>query len=312
MNNSEASSPKKMFKGNMIIVVGPTASGKTKLAIDLAKQLNTVVISADSRQFYREIQIGTAAPDKAEQDGITHYFIGNLSIEDYYNVSMYEQDVIKLLDNELFHHKNVIIAGGSGLYIDAICNGIDELPNIDPGIRIEVKDLYNEKGLEGLIDILIKDDPEYMKVVDAKNPMRLMRAIEVCWQTGLKYSDLRQNKNVQREFNIIKIGSQIDRPLLIERINNRTDQMLESGWVEEAKKVIKYRDHNALNTVGYKELFDYFDNKISFEEARDKIKTSTRRYAKRQMTWFRKDKDINWFKTDETDLIFDFLISCIS
>ena len=288
------------FSGKLIVIVGPTASGKTSISMELARYFGTQIISADSRQFYKEIPIGTAAPTIIEQKKIKHYFVGNLSVTDNYNVSKFENDVIELLDNELMSTPIVIMAGGSGLYIDAVCKGIDDLPDIDETIRAETKQLFEVHGIEALEHKLWSLDPEYYIQVDHNNPVRLMRAIEVCLQTGQKYSELRKNDPLPRNFEIIKIGIDIPREILVSRINNRTDVMISKGWVEEAKSVHKYKKHNSLNTVGYKELFAYFDGEMTLEQAVEKIKTNTRRYAKRQMTWFRKDKEINWF--DGNDL----------
>lgn len=283
------------FKGTLVVIAGPTASGKTSVAINLAKRLKSSIISADSRQFYKEIPIGTAAPSESELSEIKHYMVGNLSIKDVYNVSKFETDVINLLDNELVDCDYVILAGGSGLYIDAVCKGIDTLPDVDIEIRENVKKLFQENGLESLQLKLKEVDEEYYTQVDLNNPMRLMRALEVCYQTGKKYSDLRLNKPVKRNFKIIKVGLSVPRDELVELINLRTERMIEDGWVDEARSVHKYKELNSLATVGYKELFDFFEGRINFEKAIEKIKTNTRRYAKRQMTWFRRDKEIKWF-----------------
>lgn len=298
-----------MFKGKLIVLVGPTASGKTDLAIELAKHYNTVIISADSRQFYREIPIGTAAPTNKQLKEVKHFFIGNLSIIEEYNVSKFEHDVLALLNSQLSNSDIVIMTGGSGLYIDAVCKGIDELPDIDEKIREDLKRLYDTNGLETLQNRLKELDPEYFQVVDLNNPIRLMRALEVCIQTGKKYSDLRKDKPAKRDFAVTKLGISIERELLVERVNIRTDRMMEEGWLEEAKKVIAFRKSNSLNTVGYKELYSYLDGDYTLEYAIEKIKTNTRRYAKRQMTWFRRDKEIYWFRPDELDKMIDLVDS---
>ena len=291
---------KSKFSGKLIVVVGPTASGKTGVAINLAKHFKTQIISADSRQFYKEIPIGTAAPTQSEQSEIVHHLVGNLSVTDNYNVSKFENDVLNLLDSQFTDSPYIIMTGGSGLYVNAVCEGIDVFPDIDETIRTEIQELFNKYGIEALEKKLWSLDPEYYIQVDHNNPVRLMRAIEVCLQTGQKYSELRKNDPLPRNFEIIKIGIDIPREILVSRINNRTDVMISKGWVEEAKSVHKYKKHNSLNTVGYKELFAYFDGEMTLEQAVEKIKTNTRRYAKRQMTWFRKDKEINWF--DGNDL----------
>ncbi len=285
----------KEFVGNLIVLLGPTASGKTKVAIQLAKHFGTEIISADSRQFYKEIPIGTAAPTREEQSEVEHHMVGNISIIDNYNVSKFEHDVLDLLNSKFSDKDVVVLTGGSGLYVDAVCKGIDELPDIDESVRIEVKNIYDIGGLIKLQEKLKIIDPLYYDIVDLKNPMRLMRAIETYLQTGMLYSNLRKNKPALRKFNIIKIGLNIPREELVSRINRRVDTMIDMGWIDEAQKVFKYKDLNSLNTVGYKEIFSYFENNMTLENAIEKIKTSTRRYAKRQMTWFRRDKDIQWF-----------------
>ncbi len=285
----------------MIVVAGPTASGKTDVAIHLARQFGTEIISADSRQFYREIPIGTAAPGINQLNSVKHHFIGHLSIEDDYNVSMYEFDVLKLLDLKFKSADRMIMVGGSGLYINAVCKGIDDLPDPNLQLRSDLNQLFHDKGLSALQNKLASLDPEYFEIVDRNNPKRLMRAIEVCLQTGKTYTEQRQNQPKKRDFKIIKIGLDVPRDVLTERINSRVDGMLESGWLEEARSVYHLKHLNALNTVGFKELFAYFDGAWDFDTAIKKIKTNTRRYAKRQMTWFRKDEDIRWLKPEEVE-----------
>jgi len=295
------------FTGKLIVIEGPTASGKTSIAIELARYFNTEIISADSRQFYKEIPIGTAAPTQAELDKATHHFIGNLSISDDYNVSKFEHDVITMLNTKLANKPIVIMTGGSGLYIDAVCNGIDILPDIDEAIRNSVKNIFSTDGLEALQKKLLELDPVYYQQVDSNNPKRLMRAIEICLQTNATYSELRKNKPKKRNFNIIKIGINIPRDILVDRINNRVEYMIKGGWLEEAKLVYPYKNYNSLNTVGYKELFAFFDGNLTFTQAIEKIKTNTRRYAKRQMTWYRRDKEIHWFDYDKINDIISFI-----
>lgn len=288
----------------LIVIAGPTASGKTELAVAIAKFFHAEIISADSRQFYKEIPVGTAAPSKDLQQQVKHHFIGNLSISEEYNVSKYEQDVLKLLEKSFQNNAVMVMVGGSGMYIDAVCNGIDELPDADVQIRKNVQQLYEKSGLNGLHEKLQRLDPEYFSVVDLKNPARMMRAIEVCLQTGEKYSVLRKNKKKQRDFKIIKIALNVPRQELVERINQRSSLMISNGWIDEAKDVFQYKHLNSLNTVGYKELFNFIEGKWSLDYALEKIKTNTRRYAKRQMTWFRKDKEYTWFSPgDETGII---------
>ncbi len=299
--------PSSKFKGKLIVVEGPTASGKTDIAIELASYFGAQIISADSRQLYKEIPIGTAAPTLSQQKKVPHHFVAMLSVTDDYNVSKFEHDVLNLLNSLLVAESLVIMVGGSGLYIDAVCKGIDNLPDIDNSIRANVKSIFEEDGLEGLQKKLHELDPVYYEKVDLNNPARLLRSVEVCLQTGMPYSDLRKNKPRSRSFEIIKIGVKVPREILVDRISNRVDEMIKNGWIEEAKSVYPFKDNNALNTVGYKELFAYFEKKLTIDQALEKIKTNTRRYAKRQMTWFRKDKDIHWFDSDDVIEIVDFV-----
>ncbi len=291
----------------LIVLAGPTASGKTQLAIELAQHFHTEIISADSRQFYREIPIGTAAPTPEQLKAVPHHFIGNLSVTDDYNVSTYEKEVLELLKKKFISNPVMIMTGGSGLYINAVCKGIDDIPNPDKSLRNELNQLFLEKGIETLRTKLNAIDPEYYAVVDHNNPKRLLRALEVCLQTGEKYSKLRKNKDSKRPFNIIKVGLEVPREILNERINKRTDEMIRLGWIQETESVIRYKDYNALNTVGFKELFKYLEGKWTLEHAVEKIKTNTRRYAKRQMTWFRKDTDITWFSPGNIKTIISYL-----
>lgn len=291
----------------LIIILGPTASGKTSLAIEIAKHYDTEIISADSRQFYREIPIGTAAPDISQLVECKHHFIGHLGIKENYNVSRFEKDVIELLKLKFKTNDTMVMVGGSGLYINAVCDGIDELPDPDENIRQTLNNLFSEKGLSALNAKLEDLDPEYFAIVDKNNPKRLIRAIEVCLQTGKTYTELRKNKSLDRDFRIIKIGIELPRSVLNERIHQRTDDMIKQGWLEEAEGVFPFRELNALNTVGFKELFAYLDGSWSLDKAIEKIKTNTRRFAKRQMTWFRKDKGIDWFSPDNKTAIFNFL-----
>ena len=278
----------------LIIIAGPTAVGKTSYAIELAKKYNTEIISTDSRQFYRELQIGTAAPTKEELEAAPHNFIGNLSIHDYYNVSIYEKEAVARI-TEIFKTKDVVIAvGGSGLYIDALCYGIDELPDAEPKLRQEIKDKFAKHGIEYLQDEVRKLDPDYFAVADINNHKRLQRALEVCIQTGKTYSSQRTERKQKRDFEIEKIVLNMPREILYQRINKRVDIMIEDGLIEEVKGLIPNKDLNALNTVGYKELFLYFDGKISLEQAITDINTHSRRYAKRQITWFKRYDDFKW------------------
>lgn len=291
----------------LIVVVGSTAVGKTSVSIQLAKKYNADIISADSRQFYREIPIGTAAPSIEEMEGVKHHFVGNLSVSDYYNVSKFETDVLNLLKDYFRQNEIMIMVGGSGLYINAVCNGIDELPDIDENLREQLNNLYQKEGLKALQDKLLTLDPEYYKKVDINNPKRLLRALEVCMQTGQTYTSLRKGNAVKRPFNIIKIGLELPRKQLNDRIERRVYSMLEEKWLDEAKSVYHLKNVNALNTVGYKELFKYLNGDWDYDTAIDKIKVNTRRFAKRQMTWFKRYEDISWFSPKELNNIIEYI-----
>jgi len=285
----------------LIVIAGPTASGKTAFAIEMAKALNTVILSADSRQFYKEMSIGTAAPTEEELSQAKHYFVHHISIEDKYDVADYERDAIALLDEIFKTHDAVIMTGGSGLFIDAVCNGIDAMPDVTPEIREKVQKLYDEGGLKALQDEVQRLDPEYYELVDQQNPRRLQRALEVCYQTGHPFSSFRSGSAVQRDFAIKKYAILWDRQALIERIDKRVDLMMEQGLLAEAKALYPKRHLNALNAVGYKELFAYFDGQCTLEEAVEQIKIHTRQYAKRQMTWLRKDTSYHWIMPEDFD-----------
>lgn len=290
-------------QNTLIIILGPTASGKTELAIKLAKEFNTEIISSDSRQFYKEMNIGTAKPSKKELDSVKHHLIGHLSVKEYYNVSMFESDVINILD-KIFSTKDIaIMTGGSGLYIDVVCKGIDQLPDAEDELRKRIKNDFQNHGLEFLQKELFRFDPDFYKETDLSNPKRIIRALEVCQATGMKYSDLRKGNKKKRDFNILKIGLKLQREYLFERINHRVDKMMHSGLPEEAKSLYQFRHLNALNTVGYKELFSLFEGKYELKTAVEKIKTNTRRYAKRQITWFKRDPQIHWFNPKDYEEI---------
>ncbi len=291
----------------LLVIAGPTAIGKTAFSIVIAKHFGTEIISADSRQFYREMRIGTAYPEPKELAVVKHHFVGNLSIEDHYNVSRYESDVLGLLEELYQSHDIVVITGGSGLYLDAVCRGIDELPDPDPVLRQSLKDDLSEMGIGVLQHRLQELDPEYYEIVDLNNPNRLLRALEVCIQTGQTYSSLRMNTAKTRPFNIIKIGLNIDRDLLFKRIGERVDKMMEKGLLDEVKSLLPLRGYNALNTVGYKELFACLDGDVSLEQAIENIKTNTRRYAKRQLTWFSRDEEMAWFEPDALEEVLVFV-----
>lgn len=287
----------------LIVISGPTASGKTAAAIQLAKQLDTVILNADSRQFYKEMSIGTAVPTPEELREVKHYFIHNISIFDDYDVATYEQQAMRLLEKLFAKHDQVILTGGSGLFIDAVCNGIDTMPDVSQETRQRVAKLFEEQGLEGLQAEVQLHDPEYWAVVDQKNPRRLQRALEVCYQTGQTFTSFRVKKAPSRDFNIVKYALLWDKQELYNRINHRVEMMMAQGLVDEARRLYPYRRFNALNTVGYKELFDYFDGNCTLEEAVEQIKLNTRHYAKRQMTWLRKDSEYIWISPSAGDCI---------
>ncbi len=291
------------LKKTLIVIAGPTASGKTAFAIKVAKALNTVILSADSRQFYKEMSIGTAAPTEEELSQVQHYFVHHISIEDKYDVADYERDAQQLLDELFKTHDSVVMTGGSGLFIDAVCNGIDAMPDVQPEIRQKVENLLQEGGLRALQDEVQRIDPEYFALVDQQNPRRLQRALEVCYQTGKTFTSFRSGNAVHRDFDIKKYALLWEREALIERIDKRVDIMMEQGLLEEAKSLYPKRHLNALNTVGYKELFAYFDGDCTLAEAVELIKIHTRQYAKRQMTWLRKDKAYQWVNQQEPGIV---------
>ena len=295
------------YNKTLIVILGPTAIGKTALSIKLARHFNTEIISSDSRQLFKEMKIGTAVPSTEELNSVKHHFIGNLSISDYYNVSKFEKEALHKLDDIFLKNNLAIMVGGSGLYIDAVCKGIDDLPDPDKKLRHEINEIFKSSGIEALQKKLKELDPEYYLIVDLKNPKRLMRAIEVCLQTGKTYTSLRKNKTGKRDFNIIKIGLNCEREKLFDRINLRVDKMINEGLLDEVKELYKHKNLNSLNTVGYKEIFDFLDNKTSFEQAIENIKTNTRRYAKRQLTWFKRDEEIKWFHPTEKNEIILYL-----
>ncbi|MCD4833476.1 MAG: tRNA (adenosine(37)-N6)-dimethylallyltransferase MiaA [Bacteroidales bacterium] len=294
---------------SLIVILGPTGIGKTDLSIDIAKEFETEIISSDSRQIYKELKIGTAVPTDEQLKKVKHHFIGNKSIYDYYNASMFEQEVLEVL-NELFSNLDyVVMTGGSGMYINAVCDGIDDLPTIDQELRKNLINQHKEEGIESLRLQLKMLDPESYSKVDLKNPKRILKALEVSIQTGKPYSSFLSESKKKRNFNIIKIGLQRDRNELYERINLRVDQMIEDGLMDEAKRYYKDRHLNSLNTVGYKELFEFFDKKITQEKAIELIKRNSRHYAKRQISWFSRDKEIVWFNPDKKERIIEFIKS---
>jgi tRNA dimethylallyltransferase len=296
----------KINKKYLIVLVGPTASSKTKLSLDIANFYNSEIISADSRQFYKELEIGTAKPSNIELTTVKHHFINNLSIHDDYSVGRYNVEVNSILNNYYKKNNIALLVGGSGLFIDVICNGIDEIPKVSVKCRNEIIQYYKSNGIVSLRKLLKKYDIKHYQTIDLNNPQRLMRALEVCIYTKKPFSSfLKKNKKINI-FNIIKIGLSPSKDLLYNNINLRVDKMIEDGLIEEALKLYSFRDLNSLQTVGYKELFEFFDSKISKEEAIELIKRNTRRYAKRQMTWFKRDSEIKWFDKID-DSIFQFL-----
>ncbi len=291
----------------LIVLAGPTAVGKTSLSIKLAKKLDSDIISADSRQFYKELSIGTAKPTIQEMDKVPHHFINCISIEEEFSSGKFELAVLDLL-LKIFTEKNrVIMTGGSGLYIQAVCEGMNDIPAVDPHFRTELYDELETHGLELLIEELKVKDPVYYETVDRSNPQRIIRALEICRGTGEPYSSFRQDSKASRDFEIIKIALDRERDELFERINQRIDQMIEDGLFEEAEKYHEYRHLNALKTVGYKEIFDYMDGKYDKAEAIRLLKRNSRRYAKRQLTWFKKDPEFKWFHPEDFESILTFI-----
>ena len=294
-------------KKTLLIIVGPTAVGKTAVSISLAKRFETEIISADSRQFFREMNIGTAKPTAGELKQVKHHFINHLSIHDAYNIATYEKEALALIDRLFLKNNLLILTGGSGLYVKAVCEGIDDIPPVDPQIREELNLLLREKGIQHLSENLKKYDPDYFLQVDLNNPQRVIRALEVCLGTGQAYSAFLKSDRQQRPFQTIKIGLDLSRELLYERINLRMDEMIAAGLFEEARKLYAFRELNALQTVGYKEIFDYMDGHYDKEEAIRLLKRNSRRYAKRQLTWFRRDRGVQWFSPFDEDGIVGYL-----
>lgn len=286
----------------LIVIAGPTASGKTAAAIQLAQHLDTVIISADSRQFFREMSIGTAKPSDAELAAVPHYFINSHSVTEPFSVGDYERECLQLLDELFKANKTVVIAGGSGLYIKAVTEGFDDIPAADPDIRDRLNTEMAINGIHALQERLKSVDPDYYQLVDVNNPQRVIRALEVFEATGKPFSAYLTAKGNSRPFNIIKLALDMPRETLYDRINKRVDLMMQNGLLAEVEALVKYKHYNALNTVGYTELFDYLAGKVSLDDAIEQIKQNTRRFAKRQLTWFRKDKDIIWLDTSDINL----------
>ncbi|MBR4920597.1 MAG: tRNA (adenosine(37)-N6)-dimethylallyltransferase MiaA [Prevotella sp.] len=287
----------------LIVVIGPTAVGKTALCIDIARYYGIPIINADSRQIYRELKIGTATPTTEQLQAVKHYFVGSIGIDDYYNASMYEQDVLSLLDEQFKRSSIQLLSGGSMMYIDAVCNGIDDIPTVRDDIREKMKRRYEEEGLEALCKDLQRLDPEHYETVDRKNHRRVIHALEICYQTGRTYTSFRTQEKKARPFQIVKIGLNRNREELYDRINRRVDRMMDEGLLEEARSLYDKRSNNALNTVGYKEMFAYLDGIWSLDEAIERIKGNTRRYARKQLTWFKRDEQIQWFHPQQEEIL---------
>ncbi|MBO5865887.1 MAG: tRNA (adenosine(37)-N6)-dimethylallyltransferase MiaA [Bacteroidaceae bacterium] len=292
---------------NLVVLIGPTAVGKTATSFAIAEHFGCPIISADSRQMYRGMEIGTAMPTKEELARHKHYFVGQLAPGDYYSAARYEAEVLELLEKEFPHHPTMLLAGGSMMYIDAVCKGIDDIPTVDEETRATIIEKYNREGLESLAAELRLLDPEYYAEADIKNPKRVMHALEICYMTGKKYSSFRTRTKKQRPFNIIKIGLRRDREELYERINRRVDIMIEQGLIEEVKQFVHLKEHNSLNTVGYKEIFKYLNGEWTLGFAIEKIKQNTRIYSRKQVTWYQKDEEITWFHPDDIEGILQHI-----
>ncbi len=329
----------------LIVIVGPTGVGKSALCMDVAKHLHVPIINCDSRQMYRELPIGTAAPSAADMQEVKHHFVGNLSIHDYYSASRYEQEVMEIINGsngsngsnetsetarksspytsetsvsgispllvegagEVADNSVFLLSGGSMMYVDAVCNGIDDIPTVREDVRKELLDRYAAEGIDKMRGELKLLDPEYFAIVDLKNPKRILHALEICYQTGKTYTSFRTNTKKERPFRIVKIGLNREREELYDRINRRVLQMIDDGMVEEARSVYEYRGLNSLNTVGYKELFLYFDGALTLDEAIEKIQNNTRKYARKQLTWYRRDDRIKWFNPEEKNDIIAYI-----
>ena len=299
-----------MKNKTLIVITGPTGVGKTEATLRIAEHYNVPVINADSRQIFSEIPIGTAAPTAEQQQRVQHYFVGNHHLEDYYSASLYEQDVLNIINSQ--HTPISLLSGGSMMYIDAVCNGIDDIPTILPEIREGMMKRLETEGLEQMCNLLRELDPEHWKIVDRNNPRRVIHALEICIQTGKTYTSFRSNTIKERPFNVIKVGLNRDRDELYNRINQRVLDMIEEGMIEEALQVYPMRTLNSLNTVGYKELFEYLDGLTTLDEAIFKIQSNTRRYARKQLTWYKKDTAFQWFNPDNIEEILNYVHTMIS
>ena len=295
----------------LVVILGPTGVGKTDTCIKVAKHFNVPIINADSRQIFMELPIGTAAPTQTQQQDVKHYFVGNHHIEDYYSASMFEQDALQLIDQLFASNDLALMSGGSMMYIDAVCNGIDDIPTVDDNTRQWMKQRLEHEGLPALVEELKVLDPEHYNFVDKNNPRRVVHALEICHMTGKTYTSFRTNQIKQRPFNIVKIGLNLPREELYQRINQRVLNMMQEGLEEEARKVYSKRQYNSLSTVGYRELFEYFDGLCTLEEAITKIQSNTRRYMRKQLTWFKKDDKIQWFSPNNIEEIINYISKSI-
>lgn len=295
----------------LVVILGPTGVGKTDTCIKVAKHFNVPIINADSRQIFMELPIGTAAPTQTQQQDVKHFFVGNHHIEDYYSASMFEQDALQLIDQLFASNDLALMSGGSMMYIDAVCNGIDDIPTVDDNTRQWMKQRLEHEGLPALVEELKVLDPEHYNIVDKNNPRRVVHALEICHMTGKTYTSFRTNKIKQRPFNIVKIGLNLPREELYQRINQRVLNMMQEGLEEEARKVYPKRQFNSLSTVGYRELFEYFDGLCTLEEAITKIQSNTRRYMRKQLTWFKKDDKIQWFSPNNIEEIINYISKSI-
>ena len=291
----------------LIVITGPTAVGKTALCLDIAQHFGIPIINADSRQIYKELKIGTASPTIEQMRRVPHYFVGSLSLHDYYSASLFEQQVLDILQREFEHSDYALLTGGSMMYIDAVCNGIDDIPTVDDATREALKARLSSEGLEPLVEELRQLDPEYYEIVDKQNPRRVVHGLEICLMTGKTYTSFRKREKKERPFRIVKIGLNRDREELYNRINQRVDQMMTDGLLDEAQRLYPMRHMNALNTVGYKEMFAYIEGTWTLEEAVERIKGNTRRYARKQLTWYKKDEQIRWFHPDEIEQIYSYI-----
>ena len=294
----------------LVVITGPTAVGKTELCLEIAERFGIPIINADSRQIYSDMHIGTASPTSEQLQRVRHHFVGTLRLGDYYNASMFEQDVLRVLDKEFEGRTDhiALMTGGSMMYIDAVCNGIDDIPTITDDVRLWMKERLASEGLERLCEELRMLDPDYYSIVDRHNTRRVVHALEICHQTGNTFTSYRVRERKQRPFAIVKIALNRNRDLLYNRINRRVDAMIAAGLEDEARHLLPWRNENALNTVGYKEMFAYFDGQWSFDEAVERIKGNTRRYARKQLTWFKRDPAVRWFDADDNKEIMTYIL----